>query len=219
MRSFAFILIASISFSSWSMSIRNCEISAFDRNGDNSRPWKKQIFLSRDFTNRVEFSNTVLDLRLDSELRIKGLVNNQPNFILRGNASEGSFESSFHTGTIVCGPSLEVTHLFQHKPWKQFFSTDLTINAGHILQSIGLASIKYGHVCFIGDVKDVEAEASAFLNLKGIVKSQYEIQYSWDDVECVRGTGSFDSWKCEETKIVRRTDSLRHCYLNGNERF
>ena len=221
MRMLMAMMFLLLSAQSWSVTIYSCDVTALEKRPafGEATPWTKKIFLSSEFTNRVDFHSTVLDLTLDHKGGIQGSVNGQPNFNLEGNVKSGFFESAKHKGSIICDKGQKVSHLFQHKPWKQFFSLNSNLSEGQILTKIETNDLKYKLICFIGDVKAAEADASAVLKIKGTVKSPYEISFTWTDTVCARGRGSnVDDYVCEEARKEERTEALRHCYLSGNER-
>ncbi|MCB0348152.1 MAG: hypothetical protein KDD37_04915, partial [Bdellovibrionales bacterium] len=81
------LLIISAGSFAQALDVYNCDISAIAKSGSAS-VWTKKIFLSKDFSNQVDFSEdrdtrTILDLTV-SNGSLRGYVNGQPNHIIEG---------------------------------------------------------------------------------------------------------------------------------------
>lgn len=219
MKSVLLVLMLVFTAQAWSVTAYNCDITVVEKNSNETWDWTKKVFLSTEFRNKVTFNETTLELYLDRNEMIRGSVNGQPNFKLDGNAYNGSFESAYHTGTITCEKLQKLSHLFRFNSWDQFFTLDKKIGAGHIQNSMQVSSLKYKQICFIGDINEAAKAASAEMKIKGVIKSQYEIAYTWQDTTCARGQGtSVDDWTCYEYKTETRTDSIRHCFESEYDR-
>jgi len=205
-----------ISVSAWALPVYNCDVTATAKRslwGQPATAWTKKLLLSPAFTNRVDFLETTLDLRVDAGGVIAGAVNNQPNFILRGDVMDGTFESAHHTGTIKCDQEIQLGFVLQFKSWKQFFTIDPILSEGHILQSVELSSVEYGLLCFLGDVKEVNHDLSLGFGVVGTIVNDYRIDFTWEAEDCVRWTGSNpDNSMCVEYRRNTRTKSVHNCY-------
>lgn len=216
MRKTLAILGLLVSFSAFALPVYNCDVTAIAKRtlwGQAPTPWTKKLLLSPAFTNRVDFHETTLDLRVDAGGVIGGAVNGQPNFILGGDVHNGNFESAHHTGTIKCEPETELAFVLQHKSWKQFYTIDPILSQGHILGSADLSAVDYGLLCFLGDVKEVNENLSLGFGVVGKIVNDYRIDFTWEAEDCVRWTGSNpDDSQCVEYRRNKRTKSVKNCY-------
>ncbi len=216
MRILLTLAVTLMSVSAWALPVYNCDITATAKRGswgETATPWTKKLLLSPAFTNRVDFLQTTLDLRVDAGGVIAGSVNNQPNFILRGDVMNGSFESAHHTGTIKCEPEIQLSFVLQNKSWKQYYTIDPIISQGHILTSADLGSVDYGFLCFLGDVKEVNNSLSLGFGVVGKIVNDYRIDFTWEAEDCVRWTGSNpDDSMCIEYRRNKRSKSVKNCY-------
>jgi hypothetical protein len=203
------------SISAWAMPVYNCDVTAIAKRtllGQAATAWTKKLLLSPAFTNRVDFNETTLDLRVDAGGVIAGAVNNQPNFILRGDVMNGTFESAHHAGTITCDQEIQLPYVLQFKPWKQYFTIDPILSVGHIQRTVELSSVDYGLLCFLGDVKEVNNNLSLGFGVVGNIVNDYRIDFTWEAEDCVRWTGSSpDDSMCVEYRRNTRTKSVHNC--------
>lgn|GEM_PF-3511260 len=204
-----------LTLSAWALPVYNCDVTATAKRtlwGQPATPWNKKLLLSPAFTNRVDFQETVLELRVDAGGVIAGTVNGQANFILRGDVMNGAFESASHTGSIKCDPEILLSFVLQFKPWKQFFTIDPILSQGHIQNRADLRSVDYGHLCFLGDVKEVNDGLSLGFGVTGKIVNDYRIDFTWEAEDCVRWTGSNpDDSMCIEYRRNKRTKSVMNC--------
>lgn len=216
MRLFVVISALFITFSAWALPVYNCDVTATAKRtlwGQPATPWNKKLLLSPAFTNRVDFHETTLDLRVDAGGVIAGAVNGQPNFILRGDVMNGSFESAHHKGVIKCDHEVQLGFVLQNKSWKQYFTNDPILSQGHILTNADLSSVDYGLLCFLGDVKEVNDSLSLGFGVIGKIVNNYRIDFTWEAEDCVRWTGSNpDDSMCVEYRRNKRTKSVMNCY-------
>jgi hypothetical protein len=215
MRILLTLVVIFSSISAWAMPVYNCDVSATAKRtllGQPATAWTKKLLLSPAFTNRVDFQETTLDLRVDAGGVIAGAVNDQPNFILRGDVISGAFESAHHTGTITCDHEIELLYVLQFKPWKQYFTIDPILSQGHIQRTVELSSVDYGLLCFLGDVKEVNNNLSLGFGVVGKIVNDYRIDFTWEAEDCVRWTGSSpDDSMCVEYRRNKRTKSVLNC--------
>jgi hypothetical protein len=215
MRIFLTLVVIFSSISAWALPVYNCDVTATAKRtifSEAEVAWTKKLLLSAAFTNRVAFNETTLDLRIDAGGVIAGAVNGQPNFILRGDVVNGTFESAYHRGTIKCAQETEIGFVLQNKAWKQFFTIDPLLSQGHILQAADLNAVDNGLLCFLGDVRDVNESLSLGFGVFGKVVSDYRIDFTWEAEDCVRWSGSNpDDSTCEEYRRNTRTKSVLDC--------
>lgn len=206
-----------LSFNSFATDVFNCEVTSTSKSLSTSA-WTKKMFLSKEFSNRITFGKTELVLSIDDKNNIRGLVNNQPNFILSGNVTSASFESAYDKGTISCDKSIEVSHLLKFRPWEQYFSLDKNLSKGHILRAISAGDLKHNLICFVGNIDDANEAISSALGLKGVVISEFDIQFNWTDEECISGHGGMDDWTCTQTQVKKITRTVSNCTESQDSR-
>lgn len=198
-------LIFLFSTSALALPVYNCTVTV-------EGGWSKKILLSPAFSNRVEFHQTVLDLRVDAGGVLAGMVNGQPNFKISGDVFKGSFESAYHKGTVKCEPEIYLSFVLQFKPWKQYFTVDPIVSRGHIHNSVSLSQVDYGLICFIGDAHETNQAISQNFGVTGVVKSAYNIEFTWEADDCVQWVGGREDSRCVEYRRNKRTKSVPHCY-------
>lgn len=215
MRNLLTLVVIFSSISAWALPIYNCDVTAIAKRtllGQAASPWTKKLLLSPAFTNRITFNETTLDLRVDAGGVVAGAVNDQPNFILRGDVVSGAFESAHHSGTIQCEHETEIAFVLQNRPWKQFFTIDPLLSQGHILQSADLNAVDNGLLCFLGQASEVNEGLSLGFGVVGKVINDYRIDFTWEAEDCVRWTGSSpDDSMCVEYRRNVRTKSVLNC--------
>lgn len=209
--------LLAFSLNSLALEVFNCEVTTSTK-GAHSSPWTKKMFISKNFSNKITFGRTELSLYVDENDNIRGLVNNQPNFILSGNVEKASFQSAYDQGTINCENQIEVSSLLKFRPWDQYFSLDTTLSKGHIIKSISTQDLKYNTICFEGDISETNTLISNKLGLRGVQTSPYDIEYSFSDEECVSGYGGMDDWTCTQTQTKTITRTVSNCTENQDSR-
>ena len=204
-----------LSTSASALEVYNCDIQSQPK-GSHSVAMKK-TFLSSAFYNQIEFheglgGKTVLEINVDSNGRLNGSVNGQYNFILTGDASNGSFQSAYHSGSIQCSPALQADYLLQFIPWKNYFSVDSELSVGHIRTSVQVSDLQYGNICFVGDAAAANKAIEQSAGVIGMVISPYQLDFTFAITECAKGHGSNpDDWSCEKTKKSVITRSVKNC--------
>ena len=125
-----------------------CKVKAVRKaTGYSGNGWERQVYLSTKRITTVDFSgsgfNTILKIKVTDAGKLTGRVNGQYNFILRGTALEGSFESDSAKGTISCQQPEKLRVAYMFKPW----------NTLHRYDS-GFDTIRnypaYANTCYIG---------------------------------------------------------------------
>ncbi len=205
MRLLLVLIFSLITQAALALPVYNCNVSV-------EGGWSKKLLLSPAFMNRVEFHQTVLDLRVDAGGVLAGLVNGQPNFKISGDVFKGSFESAYHKGFIQCEPEVYLPFVLQFKPWKQYFTVDPILSQGHIHTNVNLSQVDYGLICFIGDAVETNAAISQNFGVTGVVKSAYEIEFTWEANDCVQWVGGREDSRCVEYRRNKRTKSVQHCH-------
>lgn len=200
-----------VSASAFALPVYNCELTATPKLGAWREPWTKKLLLSPAFTNRVDFGQTVVELRVNAGAALGGAVNGQPNFLIGGDVWNGSFESAFHAGVVTCKEEIELPFVLKFKPWGQFYTLNPIVSEGHIQRDVSLGYIDNELICFIGDEKAALRSLSDALGVEGKLVNPYRIEFTWEAEDCIRGTGSYDEWSCEEYRRNRRTKTVLDC--------
>jgi len=201
---------------SQAIELYNCEIQASPQDNPN-QTWTKKAFLIPNLMNQITFNKTELSLTVMNK-KLWGTVNGQPNFMLEGTPENGIFASAYHKGTIYCTESETVDYLFKFKPWKQFFTIDTVLSEGHIQNSFNFSSIRYGHICFVGNAKHATVAIDKYLGLKGNIKSPYSISFTKTITDCIEGYGNIDDWTCTRHQTRNITKTIDHCFESENQR-
>jgi len=214
MRMLLALLALMTTASAWALPVYNCDVTATPKRPlwGQVTPWTKKLLLSPAFTNTVSFNTTTLELRVNAGGVLSGSVNGQPDFIIKGDVHNGTFESAYDTGTIVCDSEVDLAFVLQNKSWKQYFTIDPFISQGHILNRADLNSIDYGLLCFKGDVNAVNEQLSLGFGVIGKIVDQYQIDFTWEAEDCVewRGTNPDDS-ECLRYQRNKRTKPVMDC--------
>ncbi len=204
-------------FNSFAIDVFNCEVTSNSKSLK-SDVWTKKMLLSRNFSNKITFGKTELLLSVDEENNIRGLVNNQPNFIISGNTDSASFESAYDQGSITCRKSVEVSYLLKFRPWDHYFTLNSGLAKGHILNSVSTQDLKHNLICFTGDVIEANKAISSRVGVDGVVTSEFDIQFSFTDEECISGYGGMDDWTCAQTQVKSITRTVSNCTESQDSR-
>ncbi len=207
------IIVLAIGFSAHAIEIYNCDVTADPKIGD-PYSFTKKLFISKDFTNQTDFHKTDLKLTVRNG-KLDGFVNGQPNHILKGTPENGYFESAYHVGSVSCSKPVATAYMLQFKPWKQYYTLDENLSVGHILSSVNTASFYHNNICFIGDANAAAEAISSNASIKTKVLDRYQVQLTFDYTSCVRGTGSYDSFECDEYKTETVKKTILDC-INGD---
>lgn len=207
---FGIITIYLINLKAQAIEVYNCDFQV--------RSWTKKTFLLKNITNKQSFHKTELALSVNSAGKLTGTVNGQPNFILLGTPESGSFQSAYDQGTIKCAPKTEVDYLLRFNPWGQFFSLNPKLSQGHIQNSVRFAQIRYGYLCFIGDIQSTARAIYENSGLIGTIKDAYTLNYTEQVTDCINGYGHRDDWTCTKYETKSITKSIPHCFETVNDR-
>ena len=193
------VVLMSSSTPVWALSYFSCRVESVSK--VSARDVRSYEFvIRRQVTNRLEIYHsqnlTTLDIKVDANGNLDGMVNGQRNFILKGHFKDGEFESAYARGTIRCDDEKMTKVLYFFKPWKQWYA----LGGGGILDTVNLD--KYGYLCYEGDSKQVLID----------VKLQDEDQTRWFkqpelspkgrisayrmEKECLEGEGNPDEYEC-----------------------
>ncbi len=208
------VIILAASFSAHAIEVYNCDVTA-DAKVRDPYSFTKKMFISKDFTNVIDFGETDLKLTVRNG-KLSGLVNGQTNFILRGTPESGSFESAYHVGSVSCSKSVTTSYMLQFKPWKQYYTLDKDLSDGHIHNSVTAINLYMKHICFIGD-SDAAAAAISSRRILTKVIDAYQIEVNFEYNRCVpgAGSGSYDDYECAEYEVLRVKSKVINCNGDG----
>ncbi len=204
-------------FNSFAVDVFNCEVTSNSKSLK-SGVWTKKMLLSKNFSNKITFGKTELVLSVDQNNNIRGLVNNQPNFLISGNTDSATFESAYDQGSITCRKSVEVSYLLKFRPWDQYFTLNSRLTKGHILNSVSTQEIKHNLICFTGDTLEANKAISSSVGVEGVVTSEFNIEFRWTDEECISGYGGMDDWTCTQTQVKTITRTVSNCTESQDSR-
>lgn len=201
----AVILTSQMSLAS--IQVQDCVISAASK--EDSGTSSQTLLLSPSFLNKLKILKTNLQIGLDQSGKIFGSVNDQPNFILKGNSQNGSFESAYDKGTIVCEKPQSVSHLYYNSGTGYVVSTDVNVgpsNGWKVLSSNALIDKKY---CILGDVKAAADDLAKMPHVSSVRAGLESIFMDVVYTECLESYGMPGDGGCRPGKLVRKVKSVR----------
>lgn len=192
------------------LDVYNCDFTV--------KSWTKKTLLIPNITNKQTFNKTKLAMTVNRVGKLSGSVNGQPNFIIKGTVASGSFQSAYDKGTVRCEAAEKVDYLLRFNPWGQFFTLDPSLGQGHILNSIDFAQVRYGNICFIGDVKATGDAITKYAGLKAKIVSPYTLSFTQKVTDCAAGYGGIDDWTCTRYRTQTITKTINHCFESDSDR-
>jgi hypothetical protein len=135
-------------------------------------------------------------------------VNDQMNFIFKGDLSSGTYESAMERGTIQCNAGVEVPFIYQSRP-------------GGLTQGAGSFSAVAS--CYAGDVRAVKVDLAKITKtptrLMTVDTTTGTITVPAVERQCVKGHGTNpDDYECEQYGNVSVTYAVENCDYDSTAR-
>lgn len=210
-------LLSMISFAALADTlVKDCSFEVTNKQTKSSHT--RTALLSTDFTNTLKFQDTTLSLRIDNQGQLYGTVNLQPNFLISGTAELGSFESAFDSGTILCGKSVKVSHLYFNKSNGYMVSTNPKVGPNNYWKTLSVFNLIQQNYCYVGQAAEVTQDLLDMPHIEAVKSSLETVSILIKYQECTESVGSIDDHECKKMVQKEKWVVMESCYYSPDSR-